>query len=185
MWFGKFTRNTEDFFFAGRRFSWWLVAVSCVATLVGSYSFVQYAQTGFRFGLCSVLPYTNEWFVLPLFLLGWMPIVYYNRITSIPEYFQRRFDRATRLLVMVLMLLYLEGYVAINLYTIGTFFEGLFGWNVVLTAALIAVLSGLYLHAGGQTSVLMTDLLQGLLLLGVGLMILMLGLWELGGWAPL
>jgi len=24
MWFGKFTRNTEDFFFAGRRFSWWL-----------------------------------------------------------------------------------------------------------------------------------------------------------------
>ena len=185
MWFGKFTRSTDDFFFAGRRFSWWLVAVSCVATLVGSYSFVQYAQTGFRFGLCSVLPYTNEWFVLPLFLLGWMPIVYYNRITSIPEYFQRRFDRRTRLLVMVLMLLYLEGYVAINLYTIGTFFEGLFGWNIVVTAGMMAVVSGLYLHAGGQTSVLMTDLMQGLLLVGVGLGILLLGVWELGGWGSL
>ncbi|MGI9427343.1 MAG: sodium:solute symporter family protein [Bythopirellula sp.] len=184
IWFGKFTRSTDDFFFAGRRFSWWLVAVSCVATLVGSYSFVQYAETGYRFGTCAVLPYTNEWFVLPLFLLGWLPIVYYNRIASIPEYFQRRFDFRTRMLVMVLMLLYLEGYVAINLYTIGQFFYGLFGWNIVVTAALMAVVSGLYLHSGGQTSVLMTDLLQGFLLLAVGLGIFALGLWDLGGWMP-
>lgn len=184
MWFGKFTNTTDDFFFAGRRFSWWLIAVSCIATLVGSYSFVQYAETGYRFGTCAVLPYTNEWFVLPLFLLGWLPIVYYNRIASIPEYFERRFDCRTRLLVMTLMLLYLEGYVAINLYTIGQFFYGLFGWNLVLTAALMAVVSGLYLHAGGQTSVLMTDLLQGFLLLAVGLTIFLLGLWELGGWSP-
>ena len=181
MWFGKFTQSTDDFFFAGRRFSWWLVAVSLVATLVGSYSFVLYSQTAYRFGLCAVLPYTNEWFVLPLFLMGWMPIVYYNRIASIPEYFEHRFDRRTRLMVMALMLLYLEGYVAINLYTIGTFFNGLFGWNIVATAAVMAVLSGLYLHSGGQTSVLMTDLLQGGLLLAVGFGIFLLGLWELGG----
>ncbi len=185
MWFGKFTKNTDDFFFAGRRFSWWLVAISCVATLVGSYSFIQYAQTGYRFGFCGMLPYTNDWFVLPLFLLGWLPIVYYNRIQSIPEYFELRFDRRTRLLVMALMLLYLEGYVAINLYTIGTFFNGLFGWNIVVTAATMAILSGLYLHSGGQTSVLMTDLMQGLLLLGVGFGILALGLWELGGFSEL
>lgn len=185
MWFGKFTKNTDDFFFAGRRFSWWLVAISCVATLVGSYSFIQYAQTGYRFGFSGMLPYTNDWFVLPLFLLGWLPIVYYNRIASIPEYFEHRFDRRTRLLVMALMLLYLEGYVAINLYTIGTFFNGLFGWNIVVTAATMAILSGLYLHSGGQTSVLMTDLMQGLLLLGVGFGILALGVWELGGFAEM
>ena len=181
MWFGKFTRSTDDFFFAGRRFTWWLVAVSLVATLVGSYSFVLYSQTAYRFGLCAVLPYTNEWFVLPLFLMGWTPIVYYNRIASIPEYFEHRFDRRTRLMVMALMLLYLEGYVAINLYTIGTFFNGLFGWNIVATAAVMAIVSGLYLHSGGQTSVLMTDLLQGLLLLAVGFGIFVLGLWEVGG----
>ncbi|MHC4766430.1 MAG: sodium:solute symporter family transporter, partial [Planctomycetota bacterium] len=90
---GKFTHTTGDFFFGGRRFSWWLVAISCVATLVGSYSFLSYSQSGFNFGLATALPYTNEWFILPLFLLGWLPIIYYNRITSIPEYFERRFDR--------------------------------------------------------------------------------------------
>ena len=172
---GKFTHTTSDFFFGGRRFSWWLVAISCVATLVGSYSFLSYSQSGFNFGLATALPYTNEWFILPLFLLGWLPIIYYNRITSIPEYFERRFDRRTRIAVLVLLLIYLEGYVGFNLFTMGKILEGLFGWNLMLAAAGMAVISGIYLHAGGQTSVVLTDFLQGLLLLAVGLGIVVLG----------
>jgi SSS family solute:Na+ symporter len=180
-WVGRFTKTTSDFFFGGRRFSWWLIAMSCVATLVGSYSFVSYAQSGFHFGFASALPYTNEWFILPIFLLGWLPIIYYNRLTSIPEYFERRFDRRTRLAVLVLLLIYLEGYVGFNLFTMGKILEGLFGWNIVLAAAAMAVISGIYLHAGGQTSVVLTDLLQGLLLLAVGLGIVVLGVAAAGG----
>jgi SSS family solute:Na+ symporter len=179
--FAKFTRSTKDFFFAGQRFAWWLVGISCVATLVGSYSFIQYSQIGYRFGLGSATAYTNEWFVLPLMLLVWLPIVYYARTQSIPEYFERRFDRRTRMLVLVLLLVYLEGYVAINLLTIGVAMNGIFGWNVILSATVMAVVSGLSLHAGGQTSVIMTDLLQGLLLLAVGIGVFVLGIYHLGG----
>jgi len=75
IWFGKFTHTTSDFFFGGQRFPWWLIAISCIATLVGSYSFIQYSEVGFNFGMASLVPYTNEWFVMPLFLLGWLPIV--------------------------------------------------------------------------------------------------------------
>ncbi len=181
MWFGKFTKSTKDFFFGGQRFAWWLVGISCVATLVGSYSFIQYSQIGYRFGLSSATAYTNEWFVLPLMLFAWLPIVYYARIQSIPEYFERRFDRRTRMLVLVLLLIYLEGYVAINLLTIGVAMNGIFGWNVILSATVMAVVSGLYLHAGGQISVIMTDLLQGLLLLAVGIGVFALGIYHLGG----
>jgi SSS family solute:Na+ symporter len=181
MWFGKFTKTTKDFFFGGQRFSWWLVGISCVATLVGSYSFIQYAEIGFNFGFGAATAYTNEWFVLPLFLLVWLPIVYYSRIQSIPEYFARRFDKRTRMLVLFLLLVYLEVYVGINLWTIGVAFKGLFGWNVMLSAAVMAVVSGLYLHAGGQTSVLMTDLLQGFLLLAIGMGVFVLGIAHVGG----
>ena len=181
LWFGKFTKSTKDFFFGGQRFAWWLVGISCVATLVGSYSFIQYSQNGYLFGLSAATAYTNEWFVLPLFLLGWLPIVYYARIQSIPEYFERRFDRRTRMLVLVLLLIYLEGYVAINLLTIGVAMKGIFGWNVILSATVMAIVSGLYLHAGGQISVIMTDLLQGLLLLAVGIGVFFLGIYHLGG----
>ena len=42
-WFGRGQKSTKDFFFAGQRFSWWLIALSLVATTVGSYSFVKYS----------------------------------------------------------------------------------------------------------------------------------------------
>ena len=38
MWFGRFTQNTSEFFFGGQRFSWWLVAVSCIATRVAAWT---------------------------------------------------------------------------------------------------------------------------------------------------
>ncbi len=199
----RFTRTTHEFFFAGQRFSWWLVAVSCVATLVGAYSFQQYSQIGFKYGLCSMDAYTNEWFILPLFLAGWLPIIYYSRVQSIPEYFERRFDRRTRIAVMVVLLVYLEVYIGINLLTIGTILDAIYRlplvtWlggsmfqdavsttdlSIFVWAAISAVACGIYLHAGGQTSVIMTDLLQGLLLLMVGLGITALALVEVGGLA--
>jgi len=189
IWFGKFTKTTADFFFAGRRFHWWVLAMSCVATLVGSYSFVQYSEVAFKYGFCAMTPYTNEWFVLPLFLFGWFPLIYYHRITSVPEYFQRRFNWRVRLVVTLILLVYLQGYVAVNLLTIGRIMKGVFGTPEVAGAAMMAVISGIYLHAGGQTSVLATDVFQGILLLFAGLVVFLLGIAEVGGagefWAAL
>ena len=54
LWFSRFTKTTQDFFFGGQRFAWWLVAISCVATLVGSYSFINYSEVGFNFGIPSL-----------------------------------------------------------------------------------------------------------------------------------
>ena len=42
-YFGRYTKTTSDFFFGGRRFSWWLITMSIVATGVGSHSFVKYS----------------------------------------------------------------------------------------------------------------------------------------------
>ena len=181
IWVGRFTKTTHDFFLGGQRFSWWLVGISCAATLVGSYSFIQYAESGFRYGMSLTYPYTNEWIVLPLFLMGWLPIIYYSRVQSIPEYFERRFDARTRVAVLVLLMIYLEVYIGINLLAIGTLINGLFGWNILVSAAVVAVISGLYMHYGGQTSVLVTDLLQGLLLLAMGVVVFLLGVDYLGG----
>lgn len=178
---GRFTKTTQDFFLAGQRFSWWIVAVSCVATLVGAYSFVIYSESGFRYGLCLLYPYMNEWFVLPLFLAGWLPIIYYSRVQSIPEYFERRFDRRTRTAVLILLLVYLEAYIGINLLAIGTLLEDMFGWNILVSAALTAVVVAIYIHAGGQTSAMVVDLLQGMWLLAAGIMVLVLGVQFLGG----
>ncbi|MCA9419193.1 MAG: sodium:solute symporter family protein, partial [Candidatus Omnitrophica bacterium] len=117
-YFARYTKTTTDFFFAGQRFAWWLVAFSFIATTVGSYSFIKYSEAAYTYGLASTQSYTNDWMWMPLLVLGWIPIIYYQRIRSIPEYFERRFGTINRGLYTSLLLLYMLGYVGINLYTL-------------------------------------------------------------------
>lgn len=180
-WFARKRTSTRDFFFAGQRFSWWLITISLMATTVGSYSFVKYSQAAFTYGTASTQTYLNDWFWVPLLLFGWLPILYFSRITSIPEYFERRFDRRVRAAVTIVLLVYLISYVGINLFTMGKVLQSLTGWPLMQGAIVAAAISAVYVTAGGQTSVIMTDLFQGVMLLATGLVILIVGGLHVGG----
>jgi len=180
-WFGRNNTSTKDFFFGGQRFSWWLIAFSLVATTVGSYSFVKYSKVAYTYGTASTQTYLNDWLWVPLLLFGWLPILYFSRVVSIPEYFERRFGPRARNLSTGLLLTYLVGYVGINLFTMGKALHHLLNWDVFWAAVLVASVSAVYVTFGGQTSVIMTDLFQGVMLLATGLVLLVLGMNYLGG----
>ncbi|MCA9733291.1 MAG: sodium:solute symporter family protein [Deferribacteres bacterium] len=180
-YFGRRQKTVKDFFFGGQRFPWWLITFSLVATTIGSYSFVKYSRVAYTYGFGSSQTYLNDWIWLPLFIFGWLPILYFSRITSIPEYFERRFDSSVRRWVTVFVLVYLIGYVGVNLFTMGKVLNILLGWQIFTAAALVAIISAIYVTAGGQTSVIMTDLFQGVMLLMTGILILFLGINYLGG----
>ena len=74
LYFGRYAKTTRDFFLGGQRFSWWLIAFSAVATLVGSYSFIKYSEVGFTHGISSTQAYLNDWFWAPVLLLVWLPV---------------------------------------------------------------------------------------------------------------
>ncbi|MHC4611096.1 MAG: hypothetical protein ACYS7M_12200 [Planctomycetota bacterium] len=76
-YFGRRQKTIRDFFFGGQRFSWWLIAFSLVATLIGSYSFVKYSRVAYEYGLSSSQSYLNDWIWLPLLVFGWLPIFYF------------------------------------------------------------------------------------------------------------
>ena len=181
--FGKFVKSTGDFFFGGRKFAWWVIALSMVATVVGSYSFIKYSQVGYTYGVASSMSYLNDWFFMPLWMFGWLPIIYYCRITSVPEYFERRFDTPTRVMAILFITLYLVGYIGINFFTLGVALDALFPGAELLGiqldvfeyAAIVAVVTAIYVTSGGQTAVIMTDLFQGVVLLAAGFAILYLG----------
>ena len=178
--FSRYTKSTKDFFFGGQRFSWWLVAFSCIATTVGSYSFYKYSAKAFSYGFSSTMTYLNDFFWMPLWMFGWLPIIFFMRINSIPEYFERRFDTPARVASTVILLVYMVGYIGINLLTLGKALHILVGWPVFTAAAIVAAITGIYVMAGGQTSVIMTDLLQGFLLLIAGFALLFIGFSALG-----
>ena len=191
-YFGRYTKTTSDFFFGGRRFSWWLITMSIVATGVGSHSFVKYSAKGFQHGISSTMTYLNDWFFVPFFMFGWLPILVYSRVRSIPEYFEKRFSPSARFLATILLLLYMIGYIGIGFLTLGKAvipmlpkFFVLFGMTfpVTLMGAIIviAIITGIYITFGGQTAVIFTDLLQGFILLFAGFALFFIGTSYLGG----
>ncbi|MFZ6034127.1 MULTISPECIES: sodium:solute symporter family protein [Melioribacter] len=192
-YFAKYNKDTNDFFFGGRRFSWWLIAMSIVATGISSHSFIKYSAMGFKYGFSSSMSYINDWFFVPLFMFGWLPIIVYSKIRSIPEYFERRFSPAARFLVTILQLLYLTGYVGIGFLTMGKAIlplmpesMSIFGINFHITLMgliwVTAVITGAYITFGGQTAVIFTDLVQGMMLVFAGLLVFFLGISYVGGW---
>ncbi|MFO7973836.1 MAG: sodium/solute symporter [Candidatus Hydrogenedentota bacterium] len=183
LYFGRYTRNTKDFFFGGQRFAWWLIAFSCVATTVGSYSFQKYSKVGFDYGLSSSQTYLNDWFWMGILLLVWLPIIYYQRLGSIPEYFERRFGSMARMAATAIILLYIIAYIGINIFTVGKVLNALLGWSVLASAIITTVLVTLYVFVGGQTSVIMTDLAQGIILLIAGIGVFLAGIAHFGGFA--
>lgn len=166
--------------------------MSIVATGVGSHSFIKYSAMGFQAGFSSTMTYLNDWFFMPFFLFGWLPIVVYTKIRSIPEYFEKRFSPVTRFLATILLLLYMIGYVGIGFLTMGkailpllpqsfTLFGSEFHITLMGLVTVIAVITGIYITYGGQTAVIFTDLLQGFILIFAGLLVFFLGISYLGG----
>ncbi|MBP7829339.1 MAG: sodium/solute symporter [Kiritimatiellae bacterium] len=180
-YFSKFSKNLNDYFYSGQRFAWWLAAASMVATGIGSYSYLKYSEQGYNTGMSSTMTYMNDWFIVPFFMFGWLPIIYFARVRSIPEYFERRFNRTARYIAVVIILAYMFFYIGYNLFTMGVAIEGMFGIRQIWSVPVIALFLGLYVTFGGQTAVIFTDLLQGIMLYVAGGLAIVAGLWALGG----
>lgn len=180
-YFARFSKNINDFFYSGQRFAWWLGAASMVATGIGSYSYLKYSQQGFETGMSSAMTYTNDWFIVPFFMFGWLPIVYFSRVKSIPEYFERRFNSTARYISLVIIMAYMMFYIGYNLFTIGVALEGLLGIPMIWTVPIATIVLGGYVTFGGQTAVIFTDLMQGIMLYIAGGIAIIAGIVALGG----
>jgi solute:Na+ symporter, SSS family len=180
-YFSRFSKDINDFFFSGQRFAWWLVAASMIATGIGSHSYLKYAQQGYETGMSSTMTYMNNWFLVAYFVFGWLPIIYFSRIRSIPQYFERRFNRMARYLAVIILLSYMFFYIGLSFYTVGVAVEGLFGIPHLYSVPVLALVLGVYVTFGGQTAVIFTDLLQGFMLYAAGAVCIIAGFWALGG----
>jgi SSS family solute:Na+ symporter len=161
------TRTGEDLFLAGRRLGWVPVGFSLFASNISSTTLVGLSGAAYIWGI-AVSNY--EWmaaFVLVFFAIFFIPCYLNGRISTVPEFLERRFDRRARLYFSALTL-----FSNIVVDTAGTLFAGamvftLFFPQVDLTTAclLLALVAGAYTAAGGLAAVVYTDVLQAVVLL--------------------
>jgi SSS family solute:Na+ symporter len=129
------------------------------------------------------------WMIL---ILGWVFVPFYERsmVLTMPEFLERRYNPASRTLLSLISLIsYVMTKVAVTVYAGGLVFQQVFGieelWGIDffwIAAIGLVLITALYTIFGGMKSVLYTSVLQTPILLLGSLIILILGLKELGGW---
>lgn len=184
-WGTRRSETSDDYFLAGRSISWPVTGLSLFATNMSGSTLVGLIGGAYQMGLVI---YNYEWtaiLALLVLIAVFLPTYRRLKITTAPEFLERRFDVRTR---RSFSMLALTGNVVIDMA--GTLYAG----AVVLTAVLpsfsleggvvlLALLAGAYAIAGGLRAAVYTDVLQGaLLLVGTGVVSLV-AYWEVGGWA--
>jgi SSS family solute:Na+ symporter len=172
--------TVQEYFRAGNRLPWYAIGASIIAAGVSSEQFVGEVGYAYKLGM----PVMNwEWMVFPalsILLLIFIPLYVRNRITTMPEYLERRYGPHARTLYAVLII---ASYIFVNFalvfYTGGYALEKMWGFNRIAAVWLLAAATGAYTIYGGMLSVAWTDFFQCLLLMGGGLYVFFAGMHHL------
>lgn len=181
--------NAADYFLGGKDATWIAIGASIFASNIGSEHLIGLAGSGAASGMAMAHWEIQGWMIL---ILGWVFVPFYSRsmVYTMPEFLERRYNSASRTILSLISLIsYVLTKVAVTVYAGGLVFQQVFGidtlWGIDFfwIAAIGLVLNtALYTIFGGMKSVLYTSVLQTPILLLGSLIILVLGLKELGGW---
>ncbi len=185
--------NSGDYFLGGRDSTWLAIGASIFASNIGSEHLIGLAGSGASSGMAMAHWEMHGWMIL---ILGWVFVPFYSRsmVYTMPEFLERRYNSASRsILTGISLISYVMTKVAVTVYAGGLVFQQVFGISTIrmfgtdvdffwVSAIGLVLLTALYTIVGGMKSVLYTSVLQTPILLLGSLIILVLGLRELGGW---
>ncbi len=185
--------TAADYFLAGRHLGWLIVGASIFASNIGSEHLVGLAGSGATNGVIFAHYELHAWCLL---VLGWVLVPFYMRsqVFTMPEFLERRFSAASRLMLSVISLVaYVLTKIAVGIYAGGIVFRTLLpdvGFHVGSThidsfwigSMLVITLTGCYTVLGGFRAVAYTEALQTLVLILGSVLVTVFGLHALGGW---
>lgn len=181
--------NSADYFLGGRDATWIAIGASIFASNIGSEHLIGLAGAGASSGMAMAHWEIQGWMIL---ILGWVFVPFYSRsmVYTMPEFLERRYNPQSRTILSIISLVsYVLTKVAVTVYAGGLVFQQVFGiqelWGIDffwISAIGLILITAVYTIFGGMKSVLYTSVLQTPILLLGSLVILVLGLRELGGW---
>ncbi len=181
--------SSADYFLAGKDAGWLAIGASIFASNIGSEHLIGLAGAGANSGMAMAHWEIQGWMIL---ILGWVFVPFYSRsmVLTMPEFLERRYNTQSRTILSLISLIsYVMTKVAVTVYAGGLVFQQVFGikemWGIDffwISAIGLVLITAVYTVLGGMKSVLYTSVLQTPILLIGSLVIVTLGLKELGGW---
>ncbi|MFA5256865.1 MAG: hypothetical protein WC360_01835, partial [Opitutales bacterium] len=168
LWKGRGERGPEDFVVGGRRVPWLAVLCSIVATEISAATFIGVPQAGFdgnlnylQFGIGSIVAR----FAVAYIFIG---VFYTLGVLTVYEYLSIRFGPRSRYTATAF---FIGGRVlasGVRLYIATYALSGIFAVPMWLSLILFTLAALIYTWAGGISSVIWTDVVQGFVFIAGG-----------------
>ncbi|MCU7548833.1 sodium:solute symporter [Chitinophagaceae bacterium LB-8] len=177
---------SNDYFLAGKTLKWPMIGLALFATNISCLHLVSLAQSGFDTGLLNG---NFEWmaaFTLILLALFFVPFYLKSNVTTLPDFLERRYNRACRdWLAVISILSAVIIHIAFSFLAGGIVLKTLFGVNMYVSVIVIALLTGIYTIIGGLRAVVITESIQTVVLLAGAIIITVICFQKTGGWSSI
>lgn len=178
--------NSTNFFLGGRRIMWPVIGASLFATNIGAEHLVGLSGDAYRYGLSAGSVELTTAITLGFGCAILFPYYMKNRIYTIPEFLEIRYNRKARIFFSGLMLVIsIMTKLAFTLFAGALVLNSLIGWNIMTTVLYIGFAVAIFTIIGGFTAVAYTDAIQVVIMIIGSALMLFFGLDRVGGWSGL
>ena len=181
LFMGRFVKNSGDFFSGGKRVPWWMGAISSYMAMISCFVFIAYAQIGYEDGLVGVTVFWSTAFAILIETFAFARRWQRAHLATPIEYLERRYGPGVRQFISWSGVAFRVLDNTVRLYTLGVIASQFLGISLAAGIWLGALIVLVYTMTGGLWSVLVTDIIQCVVLMGVALTILPLSLNAVGG----
>src|SRR5690554_4425146 len=179
-------KNSTNFFLGGRNIKWPIIGASLFATNIGAEHLVGLSGDSYRYGLSAGSVELTTFITLGFASAILFPYYIKNKIYTIPEFLEIRYNRNARLFFSGLMLVIsIMTKLAFTLFAGALVMNSMLGWNIMTTVFYTGLIVAAFTMIVGFTAVAYTDTIQTVIMtVGCSIM-LVIGLDKVGGWSGL
>ncbi|MBK9391034.1 MAG: sodium/solute symporter [Bacteroidetes bacterium] len=179
----KAGQDSSSFFLGGRSIKWPVIGASLFATNIGAEHLVGLSGDSYRYGLAAGSIELTCAITLGFACAVLFPYYMKNKIYTIPEFLEIRYNRRARTFFSGLMLIIsIMTKLAFTLFAGALVLNSIVGWNIMTTVFWIAIGVALFTIAGGFTAVAYSDAIQVIIMIAGSAIMLFIGLDKVGGW---
>ena len=188
LWTSRFNKTLDDFLIAGRKLGTWPVAISAEASDMSGWLVMGLPGRGFVYGIGALWTSIGAAFGT---LFNWSIIAKrLRRFTAklrsitIPDFLEDRYNDKTHVIRAIstcIITIFMVAYVSVQLVASGKILSEAFGWDYHSALILGFAIITFYTLMGGFFAVAWTDVFQGLLIVGILIILPIVGIIRLGG----
>jgi SSS family solute:Na+ symporter len=185
--------DTKDgYFLAGRGLTGTFIAGSMILTNLSAEQLIGLNGSAFGYNLSAMAWEVTAGLATIIMALVFLPRYLAGAFTTLPEFLKDRFDDTVRRMTVVLFLvgytlitipsvLYSGSIAVLRLFDVPALFDISYEMSLIGTIVVVGTIGALYAIFGGLKAVAVSDTINGVGLLIVGILVPVLGLIALGG----